>query len=235
METRHCNTLGQPIGSALPDWQACSPPSHASMTGTFCELVALDPVRHGHELYKAFAQDASGGNWTYLAYGPFDGFEAFNAWLKSVSQSSDLFYVILDSATRQAVGLACYMRIDPAMGVVEVGNIHFSPSLQKTPLATEAMFLMMKHVFDDLGYRRYEWKCDSCNEPSRKAALRFGFTFEGIFRQALVYKQRNRDTAWYSILDKEWPRQKRAFECWLSADNFDSAGRQKRRLQECLE
>jgi RimJ/RimL family protein N-acetyltransferase len=146
-----------------------------------------------------------------------------------------LFHTIVDNQTGKAVGVATFMRIDRANGVIEVGNINYSPLLQRTPAATEAMFLMMRRVFDELGYRRYEWKCDSLNAPSRAAALRLGFQFEGIFRQAVVYKGRNRDTAWFSIIDREWPALRGAYEQWLEAANFDTEGRQRRKLTEYVE
>jgi len=152
-----------------------------------------------------------------------------------VAKADDpLFHTIVDLATGKAVGVATFMRIDRASGVIEVGNINYSPLLQRTPAATEAMFLMMRRVFEELGYRRYEWKCDSLNAPSRAAALRLGFQFEGIFRQAVVYKGRNRDTAWFSIIDSEWPSLKRAYEQWLGPENFDAEGRQKRKLAELI-
>ncbi len=142
-----------------------------------------------------------------------------------------LFHAIVDSKSGSAVGVAAYMRIDAANGVIEVGHLNFSPRLQATTAATEAMYLMMRRAFDELGYRRYEWKCDSLNEASRRAASRLGFRFEGVFRQAVVYKGRNRDTAWYSVLDSEWPALKAGFERWLSPDNFDENGCQRRKLR----
>ena len=166
--------------------------------------------------------------WTYMAYGPFAGAEAYLAWAAQSAASQDpLFHAILDRSTGKAVGVAAFLRIEPAVGVIEVGHIAFAPALQRTPAATEAMYLLMRRVFDELGYRRYEWKCDALNAPSRAAAARLGFTFEGVFRQATLYKGRNRDTAWYSIIDREWPRQKAAFEAWLDPANFDEQGRQR--------
>jgi len=168
--------------------------------------------------------------WTYLFSGPFATEAAYHQWLAAREHSEDpLFFAVVDGATGRATGLASYLRIDPPHGVIEVGHIAFSPPLQRTPAATEAMHLMMKNVFD-LGYRRYEWKCDSLNAPSRRAAERLGFRFEGIFRQAVVYKGRNRDTAWYSIIDAEWPALKTAFERWLDPANFDAGGRQQSSL-----
>jgi RimJ/RimL family protein N-acetyltransferase len=153
-----------------------------------------------------------------------------------VAKADDpLFHSIVDAKTGKAVGVATFMRIDRANGVIEVGNINYSPLLQRTPAATEAMFLMMARVFDELKYRRYEWKCDSLNAPSRAAALRLGFQYEGLFRQAVIYKGRNRDTTWFSIVDGEWPRLKRAYEQWLAPENFDGEGRQKRGLSELIQ
>jgi RimJ/RimL family protein N-acetyltransferase len=172
-----------------------------------------------------------GRNWTYLSAGPFKGFEGYRAWLDKVAPQDDpLFHTIIDLATGKAVGVAAYMRIVPAHGVIEVGHINYSPLLQRKPAATEAMFLMMARVFDELGYRRYEWKCDSLNAPSWAAALRLGFQYEGLFRQAVVNKGRNRDTAWFSILDGEWPALKRAYGAWLAEGNFDAEGRQRQSL-----
>ncbi|MCP3687758.1 MAG: GNAT family N-acetyltransferase, partial [Gammaproteobacteria bacterium] len=174
--------------------------------------------------------------WTYLPYGPFDSFEAFDSWSRADCQGDDpLFHAVIDLSTGRAVGLASYLRITPAAGVIEVGHIHFSPLLQRTRLATECMYLMMKRVFDELGYRRYEWKCDALNAPSCRAALRLGFVYEGIFRQATMYKNRNRDTAWYAVIDKDWPRIKNAFKQWLDDGNFDRQGRQKQSLSEFMQ
>ena len=155
----------------------------------------------------------------------------YRLWLDRVSGGDDpLFHAIVEPQSARAFGVASYMRIDPAAGVIEVGGINYAPPLQRTPAATEAMYLMMRRVFDELGYRRYEWKCDSLNAPSRVAALRLGFRYEGMFRQATVYKARNRDTCWFSILDSEWPVLKTRFECWLDPGNFDAAGRQRHSL-----
>ena len=225
------NRYGQPVGFDLPDWQPCQPPSRSPISGRYCAVEALDPARHAEALYHAFSADAQPQDWSYLPYGPFDDYPSFVAWLQGCADSRDpLFYTIIDNASDEAVGLASYLRIDPAIGVIEVGHIHFSPQLQRTPLATEAMYLMMRRVFEQLGYRRYEWKCDALNERSRNAAARLGFCFEGVFRQATIYKGRNRDTAWFSIIDNEWPALKHAFECWLATDNFDVQGRQYRPL-----
>ena len=203
------------------------------MVGRYCRLESLDPAVHGRQLFDAYVRQRVDGDWTYLSYGPFESYAEYGAWLERVYRGDDpLFYAIVDATTDQAVGLASYLRIVPRHGVIEVGHIHYSPLLQKTPSATEAMYLMMVRVFDELGYRRYEWKCDALNAPSRKAALRYGFSYEGTFRQAIVYKGRNRDTAWFSMLDREWAVLKPRYETWLSPDNFDADGRQRRRLGE---
>src|SRR5690606_13208426 len=183
--------------------------------------------------WEAVSADRDNRNWTYLTTGPFARESEYRAWLERVAKSDDpLFHAILDRKSGKAVGVASYLRIDPPNGVIEVGHINFSPLLQRSPAATDAMYLMMRRVFDELGYRRYEWKCDSLNAPSRAAAERYGFRYEGLFRQAVVYKGRNRDTAWFSILDAEWPAIKIAFETWLDPANFDADGRQRRSLRE---
>jgi RimJ/RimL family protein N-acetyltransferase len=226
----------QLVGKPLPGWTARPLPPRTPMVGRLCRLEMLDPARHADDLWAANGLDTESRNWTYLFVGPFASFADYRAWLEKVAAASDpLFHAIIDLKTGKAVGVATFMRIDPAHGVIEVGNINYSPLLQRTPAATEAMYLMMRRAFDELGYRRYEWKCDSLNAPSRAAALRLGFQFEGIFRQAAVNKGRNRDTAWYSIVDSEWPALKRVFEVWLAPENFDAAGRQKRQLSDLIE
>lgn len=171
--------------------------------------------------------------WDYLPYGPFDSQAAFIEWLEQRAPLADPFtYAIVDKAAGVARGLTSLMRIVPEHGVIEVGHIWLSPLLQRTPQATEALYLQARYVFDELGYRRFEWKCDNANMPSRRAANRFGFVFEGVFRQHMVVKGRNRDTAWYSIVDGEWPSRRAAFEAWLAPENFDADGRQKRSLEE---
>lgn len=191
-------------------------------------MQPLSVVRHGQDLVQAFVHESNDPQWTYLAYGPYKSDHEFLTWLESVQDGEDpLFHTIIDGSSGTAIGLAGYLRIEPDNGVIEVGHIHYSPRLQKSRSATEAMFLMMQRVFDELGYRRYEWKCDALNAPSRAAAERLGFAFEGIFRQATMYKGRNRDTAWYSIIDTEWPQIKQGFEQWLEPANFDEEGNQK--------
>lgn len=228
METTE--TQVQPIGQQLAAWQGATRPIAAILSGRYCEVAPLNIAEHAAALFAAFSLDETGQNWTYLLAEPPPDFAEFSSRLRINCRDSDpLFYVIIDKDTQLAIGIASLMRIDPDNGVIEVGHIHFSTALQRTPLATEAMYLLMKQVFD-WGYRRYEWKCDNLNAPSKKAALRLGFSFEGIFRQMLVYKARNRDTAWFSILDSEWPRQKNAFERWLAVDNFDQKGQQRQSL-----
>ena len=190
-------------------------------------------TRHGTppDLHAAYLVDKEGRNWTYLPHGPYARFEDYLGYLERAAASDDpLIHCVIERSNGRAAGVASYMRIDAAAGVIEVGGINYSPLLQRTPAATEAMYLMMRRVFDELGYRRYEWKCDALNAPSRAAALRLGFQYEGMFRQATVYKGRNRDTCWFSILDREWPALKEAFERWLDPGNFDAAGRQHQSL-----
>jgi len=224
------NAFGQPIGRELSGWQRPSRPSRSVLDGRFCCVEPLDIARHARQLYDANALDHEGRMWTYLFSGPFASFEEYGAWLEPRPASDDpLFFAFVDKRRAQAVGTGAYLRIDVVNGVVEVGHLAFSPPMQRSPVATEAMYLMMKNVFE-LGYRRYEWKCDSLNAASRRAAERLGFTFEGIFRQAIVYKGRNRDTAWYSIIDTEWPAIDAGFRAWLDPANFDADGRQRRSL-----
>ena len=203
------------------------------LSGRYVHVEKTSAAAHGRALYESFAQaDPQGHVWTYLGYGPFASFEDFHAWLIEREQSSDpLFHSIVPRSSGKALGMASFMRMDGANGVIEIGHIWMAPGLQKTREASEAIFLMMRHAFDDLGMRRLEWKCDALNAPSRRAAERFGFTFEGVFRQHLIVKGRNRDTAWYSIIDKEWPAIRGAFEDWLEHDNFDAEGRQQRPLR----
>ena len=216
---------------SVVDWHPATTPRRQSLAGQTVVLEPLDPVRHGGDLYAA-AHDAD-ATWDYLAYGPFRSSEEFMGWLEQRAPLEDpLTFAIVDRETGLARGLTSLMRIDALNGVIEVGHIWLSPPLQRTRQATEALYLQARYVFDELGYRRFEWKCDSLNEPSRRAAERFGFVYEGVFRQHMVIKGRNRDTAWFSILDGEWPSRRAAFEAWLSPGNFDSNGRQKASLTE---
>lgn len=231
--TTHFNALHQPIGAPLPDWTARVRPEAVTLTGNHCRLEPLDVQRHGADLLAAHRLDPEGRNWTYLFSGPFTSDADFLHALEKQAAASDVqHYAVIELATQQAVGTLALLRMEPAHGVVEVGHITFSPRLQRTPISTEAQYLLMAYVFDQLGYRRYEWKCDSLNAPSRQAAQRLGFVFEGIFRQAVVYKGRNRDTAWFSITDSEWPALRAAFVAWLDPDNFDAQGQQRASLAD---
>ncbi|MCU0648434.1 MAG: GNAT family N-acetyltransferase [Gemmatimonadaceae bacterium] len=221
------NALGQPIGPIVRDWSPPPRPVRVTLDGRYCRLEPLDVERHAAALFAANALDVDGRNWTYLFNGPFETFEPYREWVAQAAAGSDpLFFAIVDVRSGEAVGVASYLRIDPANGVIEVGHINYSPRLQRSPAATEAMYLMARHVFD-LGYRRYEWKCNALNAPSRRAAVRYGFSFEGIFRQAVIVKGRNRDTSWYAMLDADWPGIRAAFEQWLAPENFDAAGTQR--------
>ena len=199
------------------------------MRGRTVTLEPLSVSRHATALWEAVRSHDR--VWQWLFDGPYANEEGFMVALERKQSAVDqIFYAIVPAETGEAAGYASYLRMEPAHGVIEVGNILLSPALQRTTAATEAMYLMARHVFNDLGYRRYEWKCNSLNEPSRRAAQRLGFTFEGIFRQHMVIKGRNRDTAWFSMLDSEWPERKAAFEAWLDAGNFDAEGRQIKAL-----
>jgi RimJ/RimL family protein N-acetyltransferase len=221
-----------PVGVALPGWTPPAWPSREPMIGRYCRLDPLDPERHAPILFQEFAADASGRNWTYMAYGPFCEAAEYRDWMVANCLGNDpQFFAITPAATGRPAGVASYLRITPASGSIEVGHIMYSPSLHRSPAATEAMYLMMRHAFE-LGYRRYEWKCDSLNAASRAAATRLGLSFEGIFRQATVYKGRNRDTAWYAAIDSEWNELRGAFENWLDPNNFDAGGKQRTRLSD---
>jgi RimJ/RimL family protein N-acetyltransferase len=222
--------VDRPIGDKIST-VAAKPPAHTTLAGHHVRMVPLDAASHVADLFEGIRGHDE--VWTYLFDGPFPDLKSFRQRLESMAKSDDpLFFAIIDSCSGHAVGYASYMRIEPAHRVIEVGNILFVPALQRTPGATEAMYLMAKYAFDDLGYRRYEWKCNSLNAPSRRAALRIGFKFEGIFRKHMIVKGRNRDTAWYSMTDEEWPRRKIAFEKWLDPSNFDANGHQLHSLSE---
>lgn len=226
------NSAGLPIGPAVPGWVARPRPPRTPMVGQYAVLEPVQVEKHAADLFSAYMEAPDGRDWTYLSVERPDSEPRFREYLTRLTTSDDpLHHAIVDRATGRALGTASFMRIEPAHGVVEVGHITYSPALKRTRIATEAMYLMMKRAFDELGYRRYEWKCDSLNAPSRTAALRFGFTFEGIFRKAIIYKGRSRDTAWYSITDEEWPGVRGAFESWLDPRNFDGEGRQGSKLE----
>lgn len=226
------NQFGQPIGEPVSDWVSRPAPPRAPMEGRFCRLEPLIAATHAAALHEAYSRHLDGANWTYLPYGPFSSAEQYATWVESMESCDDpIPFVILSGSGNQPVGVASYLRINPAEGSIEVGHLSYSPALQRTTAATEAMYLMMRRAFDELGYRRYEWKCDSRNADSRRAAERLGFRYEGTFRQAMVMKGRNRDTAWFSIIDEEWRGVRAALEQWLDPSNFDGAGRQRERLE----
>jgi len=228
------NQFGQPIGWQItPEWKPAQRPPLTPMTGRLAVVEPLNAARHAADLFAANALDREGRNFTYYPYGPFATLDEYRTWVTGVTVNGEpnrLFHAIVDIASGKAVGVAAYANITPAMGVIEVAALVFSPLLQRRPAATEAHYLLMRRAFDELGYRRYEWKCDSHNMPSRAAALRLGFTFEGTFRQAMAVRGRNRDTMYFSITDKEWPRLRAAFERWLDPANFDAEGRQRASL-----
>lgn len=219
----------QPLGD-VTDPAPAGLPGPVVLEGRFCRLGKLDPAHHAAALWQAVAGDDS--LWTYMAAGPFSSESAFTAWLDERARLTDPYaYAIIDLATENAAGILCLMEVRPAMRVIEVGNIVYGRPLQRTPAGTEAQYLAARYIFEDLRYRRYEWKCNDLNVPSRGAAERYGFRYEGTFRQHMIVKGRNRDTAWYSMLDGEWASRRAAFEAWLNPANFDTAGKQKTSLR----
>ena len=228
MSDTHPDT-GQPIGFRV-DAQPAALPQAVMLGGRYGSVERLDAARHHADLWDAV--EGHRNIWTYMRYGPFSDAVVFSDWLVSREETSDPFYYAIVSPAGRALGLTALMRIEPDMGVIEVGNILLSPALQRTPLATEAQYLLARYVFETLRFRRYEWKCDALNAPSRRAALRFGFSFEGIFRDHMIVKGRSRDTAWFAMLETEWPARKAAFEQWLAPENFDVNGTQRKKLGE---
>jgi RimJ/RimL family protein N-acetyltransferase len=225
----------QPVGPSI-DPRPAERPERVTLEGQWITLVPLDPQAHAEALYEGSNGDAVRESvWTYLSDGPYSNREEFRASIENKSRSVDpLFFTVIDNTSRRALGYQTFLRIDPPNRVIEVGNIMYTPAMQRTAGATEAQYLFARHVFEKLGYRRYEWKCNAFNAPSRRAAERFGFTFEGIFRQHMIVKGRNRDTAWFAMLDSEWPACKTAYERWLKPDNFDENGRQKLKLSDLM-
>jgi RimJ/RimL family protein N-acetyltransferase len=221
-----------PVGPTLTKFPSGKSPVHGSLKGRYVTLALVDPKRHAHRLYEqSHVDETTKQLWTYMPYGPWDSEAEFTAWLESQAPLTEpQFYTVIDAATGDPKGMVSFLNIRPTQGVIEVGHIWYVPAAQRTRLPAEAMYLMFRHVFDELGYRRLEWKCDALNAPSRSAAFRFGFRFEGMFRQHMIYKNRNRDTAWYAIMDHEWPGIRANFERWLEPSNFDAAGRQKSSL-----
>ncbi|WP_308460629.1 GNAT family protein [Pseudomonas sp. MAG002Y] len=226
------NAYQQPIGQPLAEWTERSRPSRTVKEGRYCRLEPLNAEIHASDLYEAYGHAEDGRDWTYMLSGPFTHEADYHRFAEQAAASEDpMHFAVVDLRSGRAVGTLSLMRIDPANGVMEVGHVAFSSLMKRSILSTEAHYLLMYHAFEDLGYRRYEWKCDSLNEPSRQAALRLGFQFEGVFRQALVYKGRSRDTAWFSIIDTEWPVLRNAFTGWLDPANFNEDGQQLRSLQ----
>jgi RimJ/RimL family protein N-acetyltransferase len=226
------NEFNQAVGNLVENWSKAKRPEHAKLEGQYCSLEFIDLDKHANKLLTNLSFKNPGESWTYLPYGPFFNHQEFSTWISATHSEKDTeLYVILNKE-HDPVGVAGYSRINPEHGVIEIGHLHFSKFLQKTPAATEAIYLLLKYAFEKLGYRRCEWKCNSLNEASKKAALRLGFIFEGIFRQTNIFKNRNRDTAWFSIIDSEWPMLKEKFSKWLDESNFDSNGNQKKSLRE---
>jgi len=224
-----------PIGKALPNWRPRLAPSPIVLSGHFCRLEPLHS-HHANALFAVFNQAKDGRDWLYLSAGPFTDAAAYRDYVQSIAGKNDpLHFAVIDLSSHQPLGTLALMRQAPEHGVVEVGFVTFSPALQRSPLASEAQFLLMRYVFDELAYRRYEWKCDSLNQRSINAAERLGFIYEGCFRQAMVYKGRNRDTAWFAIIDADWPLIKAAFTEWLNPQNFDQNAQQIQRLQAIRE
>ncbi len=218
----------RPVGDVVSDWETPSAPSGEILAGQYAQLEPLTAEKHAALLFQCY--DGHDHVWDYMPDGPFSSASQYHRWARDkAGQADPQFYAIRNLETKRWEGVASYLRIAPESGSIEVGNISYSPALQRTRAATETMYLMMKWAFD-AGYRRYEWKCNALNAPSRRAAQRLGFSYEGIFRQALVVKGRNRDTAWFAVIDKEWPALKEAFDAWLSPSNFDSDGAQLERL-----
>ncbi|KAG7382235.1 hypothetical protein PHYBOEH_010554 [Phytophthora boehmeriae] len=241
------NEFGQPIGLSMGSWTPPPFPPRKTLSGVYCQVEplestrhaqdiweALESTRHAQDIWEALGDDPSDARWTYLPYGPYKGFDEFGKWCSEAEQTRDpQFYAIVVDG--HAVGLFAYFRVDPSNGVIEVGHVHFSPRLARTCAAAESIYLLLKNAFD-LGYRRFEWKCDSFHTGSCVAAGRFGFTYEGKFRQLIVYKGRSRDTMWFSIIDSDWNGGlKEAYDRWLDSDNFDQDGQQKLKLSELTE
>ena len=218
----------------LRNWSERPRPKRQVMEGRYVRLEPLESKRHGDGLYEASTLDDANSRFRWLFEYPPASRAEFQPWLdKSQASEDPLFFAAIDKATGKVAGRQSLMRIDASFGVIEIGHIYWSPLMARKPAATEAQYLFLRHVFQELGYRRYEWKCHNMNEPSKRAALRFGFTFEGVFRQHVVFKGGNRDTAWFSIIDKEWAALSKAYEAWLDPSNFDASGVQKRRLEDC--
>lgn len=219
------------FGAPVPNWTPPPRPGDQPLEGRYARLEWLDAETHAADLHRANATDDT--IWDYMPYGPFHSAATYHKWVRSVTEagSDTLFYALRDKASGRALGVLSFLRIDPGAGSIEVGHINFSPLVQGSRAATEAVFLMMDWVFK-AGYRRFEWKCDALNIRSRRAAQRFGFSYEGVFRQATVYKGRNRDTAWFAVIDADWPALRTTYDAWLRPENFDAQGQQRERLSD---
>jgi RimJ/RimL family protein N-acetyltransferase len=217
----------------LKNWTARPRPERKVLEGRYARLEPLSAAWHGDGLFEAATTANADERFRWLGEYPPESRAALQPWLEKAEASEDpLYFAVVDKASGKVAGRQTFLRIDTANGSIEIGHIHWGPLMQRRPAATEAQFLFMRYIFDELGYRRWEWKCNNRNEPSKRAALRFGFQPEGVFRQAMVIKGENRDTAWFSIIDKEWPALKPAYEAWLDPSNFDASGHQKKRLEE---
>lgn len=227
-DSQRINQLGQPIGASMEAWVAPPPVAPTTITGSYVTLSPIDPRAHADDLQTAYTGDLAG--WTYLPYGPFASVDEHQAWLETSATGSDpLFFAIKPHTADRVLGIASYLRINPADGVIEIGHIHLASGMQQSQASTEALTLMIGHAFE-LGYRRVEWKCDALNTPSRRAAMRLGLSFDGLFRQLTIYKGRNRDTAWYAATVDDWPALQQGYAAWLATENFDADGRQRRPL-----
>ncbi len=222
---------GRPLGPTVPGWTARPSPPREIFTGNYARLEPFDAPLHADALFAGYAEDSTGAIWDYLAFGPFADIAAYRANAEqNMTKGDPLYFTLFDREVERPGGVASLMRIVPEHGVIEVGGIAYAPWFQRTRAATDAMYLFACLVFDRLGYRRYEWKCNNLNDRSKRAAERLGFRFEGVFRNHMVVKGRSRDTAWFSITEEEWPTRKAAYERWLDPTNFDADGRQKTRL-----
>lgn len=229
------NDLGQPVGPSLVGWPIARLPDSRKLTGRYCTVEPMEPDRHARSLFAALSEDKNGSTWTYMRYGTFVSFKAFICWMEGYCMSKDpFFYALVEKKSGLALGMATYCSIQPSHGSIEVGHVNFAPAMQRTAMATEAMYLMARHAIRDLGYRRYEWRLDNLNAASHAAARRLGFSYDGLFRNASNYKGRSRDTAWYSIIDTEWSNLETAMQEWL--DHLDpQSERQKKSLSEFIQ
>ncbi|MGK2679335.1 GNAT family N-acetyltransferase [Serratia marcescens] len=230
------NSFGQNVGRKLNNWNKVPLPNKDRFLGKYCVLERISAAKHGHELYNAYSEAPDERDWTYLPLGPFDNEESYQSFLLENERMSDpLHYAVIDKISGKPAGTVALMRMDATNGVIEIGYVIYSPRMKRTRISTEVVAILLKYVFEELGYRRVEWKCDSLNAASRNAAERFGFKLEGVFRQAMVNRGRNRDTAWYSLIDSQYHNVRMSYERWLSSDNFDENGHQREKLKDIIE